>query len=111
MFVCLEIDTEDITIWTEIDKVLAEKLGLVHILWGVDRKSKKPTCFKMPGNLFYVKSGFNSPVDFRELVETIIKYMWTGGYNLIIIKDEHWSHNDRVLAKTIYEDDLEIVRE
>lgn len=111
MFACLEIDTEDIIVWAEIDKILAESLGLTHILWGVDVKSKKPMYFKLPGNLFYVKSSLDRPLDFRELIETTVKNIWTGGYNIIIIKGEQWSHNDRVLSKTIYEDDLEIARE
>jgi hypothetical protein len=53
MFVCLEVYSEDITIWKAVDKVMAEELGLVRGVWG--QSEGKAHFAKLPETIFYTE--------------------------------------------------------
>lgn len=95
MFVYLEIDTEDVDIWDQIDTALAQKFGCVHILWGSGEDKTVVPCH-LPGNLFYV----NTTEKERTLSNTIlpvIQHIWSGGYRLICI-GASWSQSEKPYA-------------
>lgn len=91
MWLCLEVDTEEIEIWTEIDKLLSNNLGLTHIIWGVDDKEKSLPC-KLPGNLFHGKTSSCSE---KQLVKSVMEVLKPMGlsYRIIAMKNS-WSHEE-----------------
>lgn len=83
MFVCLEIDTEDIEIWAKIDMILANELGLTHVVWGTDKEKNNNTCI-LPSNLFYVHTSMPEVI-LRDKIMAVLNNNWNDGFKLMIM--------------------------
>lgn len=40
MWVCIEIDLDNVEVWSQVDKILCEELGLTHVIWGINSKKE-----------------------------------------------------------------------
>ena len=91
---CLEIDTEDAEIWTQIDSTLAQKFGCVHVIWGIDTDNgREPKACTLPGYLFYVTTS-QTEGEFAKLIVPILKQIWSGGYKLMCIGNR-WHYQEQ----------------
>lgn len=114
MFVCIEVETEDITIWKEIDNILAQEFGLTHTLWGVKAADKTtPTTCKLPSNLFY-GAPTTPETQLSDLIKDRLRHFNTS-FRLIAI-DNSWAYrkyeNEALTSSVIVADEQEItVRE
>lgn len=112
MWVCIEIQTEDLEIWHDVDRVLANELGLTHIIWGVKKEeNSKPACCKLPSNLFYIETT-EKECGLKSRIVALLKPLKLS-YNLMVMGDS-WSHSDEkapVVAKYDQDDKEVMVRE
>lgn len=101
MFVCLELETEDVTVWAEVDKVLANKFGLTSVIWGQSGSTTNHPC-QLPSNLYYVQS----PIETAYLCDTIKKELddRSLSFSLVVIQETMASAN---LRPTIEMKDVE----
>lgn len=98
MFVCLEVDTEDVDIWDQIDTALAQKFGCVHILWGAgEDPDKTVTPCHLPGNLFYVATTEKEATLSKRILPAV-QHIWSGGYRLICIGTT-WHQSEKPYAE------------
>lgn len=96
MFICIEIDSEDITIWEQIDKAILQELGFTHVLWGINGDAaEKPACFPIPSNLFHA-CATDTAKNISNTVHTLIRKICSVAFNLVVIDDTSWSrqHQD-----------------
>lgn len=93
MWVCIEIDLDNVKVWSQVDKILCEEFGLIHVVWGVDNQGKNLPC-KLPSNLFFGTIGMRE----KELSVRIQNLLspFRIGYNLMVMENS-WSH-ERVFA-------------
>lgn len=96
MFICIEIDSEDITIWEQIDKMLASEIGATHIIWGV--AGGKNTACKLPSNLFYVNT-IAEASDVNAKVKDIVTNLWFGAYRTLTTHSKIWCSSDTPFTK------------
>jgi hypothetical protein len=94
MFVCLEISTDDIGIWKQIDEILYSKYGLTHIVWGVDEKRNVNLPCTLPSNLFYAKVSITAS-ELKQLVTEKVRGIWSGGYSIIALDTKTWSQTEK----------------
>lgn len=91
MFVCLEVETEDAGVWAQIDKILCEKLGMSHILWGVNDTDKEVHPCKMPSNIYTTLEITTSCSNIRTRVQKAIEEVWSGEYDFIVLDVKTWA--------------------
>ncbi len=91
MFFCLEIDTDDIQIWGEIDSSLAKNYGLVPVVWGQANGKVSPS--KLPSNLYFI-STTEKAKPLNIMIQEMIKEIWKGSFRLISIEETNWSVNN-----------------
>lgn len=110
MFVCLEVDTEDVTMWKRIDEELATEFGLIHIIWGVRRTEKdKPVACKLPDTLFYANTGMEAH-QFSITIQNKLSDMFSNGYKIMVIDDKTWSH-EHLVSKLKIQESISIMEE
>lgn len=99
MWVCLEVETEDLEIWQNIDKLLASEFGLTHVVWGVNRANENtPVACKLPSNLFYTETT-DSERGLKDRIEPLLKNLRVG-YKIMVM-DKSWSHQSEDSPKKI----------
>lgn len=102
MWVCIEIELTDTEMWSQVDKILCDNLGLTHVIWGVEReKNNIPVAVRLPANLFYgVVASTITERDLRLLIVGLLAPLQIG-YNLMVIGAGLWS-GDRIKAPEKY---------
>lgn len=95
MFICVELDTEDVILWNRLDKEIAEEVGGVHVIWGSASGDavKKIACL-LPTNLFYIDTSATTKQIGKIFIDKI-QSLWIGGYRLIVLADGDWHQDSR----------------
>ena len=90
MFVCLELDTEDLEIWSQLESSLTKKLGATQVIWGSEGNDEKLVACRLPGNLFHINVHEKESVTL-DRVKSVLESTWSGGYRFICMSTS-WSH-------------------
>lgn len=99
-YVCIEVDTENISLWKIIDEKLYSELGLSHVVWGVNRKkNNESVACKLPSNL-YVAEVSCSAADLCTKVYNILEQYRTT-FVAVAMAAPTWSHQDKRFERTI----------
>lgn len=108
MWVCIEIQTDDLEIWSTVDRLLASELGCTHIIWGVKKEeNNKPVACKLPSNLFHAEPT-EKESEFRTRIVELLKSLQLN-YNIMVM-GSGWSHSDEEApVKSKYIEDKEII--
>ena len=121
MFVCLEVNTDDIILWEQIEKMMANEFGLTTVLWGVevaDSAAKVPSKSILPKNLFYGYTAYDNTQEtcdtFNDMIEEEIRKLGVEDLRVITILHKAWTtrtigNMNKPLPKASYIDPEEIV--
>lgn len=91
MFVCVELETEDIQVWVEFDSTIAKEFGMASSIWGID-KDKKQIVSPLPNTLYRIQTNCEA-VFVRDLLVERMKNLGIG-FSVMVIDDSTWASDD-----------------